>query len=130
MRGLDRLGQLASKQAQAAFRLSAYRFEQRLDYEPSDDSVLAYAQVLLGEIEQQMLATEVPEKKPRVARADVNAESNSEGNNNPSSSPKASTPNLLMNRKAKGRRVKGRIKELQNKLQAPRIVQRTYVRAT
>ena len=116
LRGLDRLGQLASKQAQAAFRLSSYRFEQRLDYEPSDDSVLAYAQVLLGEIEQQMLATEVPEKKPRVARADVNAESNSEGNNNPSGSPKASTPHQT---KGKGKKGKGRDKGTPEQASSP-----------
>ena len=42
LRGLDRLGQQASKQSQASLRLSAYRFEQRLDYEPTDASVLAY----------------------------------------------------------------------------------------
>ena len=103
LRGLDRLGQQASKQSQASFRLSAYRFEQRLDYEPTDASVLAYAQVLLGEVEQQLLA-ETPEKKPRVAKAEVTPEASGE------SQPKAPNPpkaNASGDPKGKGKKGKG-----------------------
>ena len=103
LRGLDRLGQQASKQSQASFRLSAYRFEQRLDYEPTDASVLAYAQVLLGEVEQQLLA-ETPEKKPRVAKAEANAEASGDTAPKSPNVPNKGSPG---DQKGKGKKGKG-----------------------
>ena len=103
LRGLDRLGQQASKQSQASFRLSAYRFEQRLDYEPTDASVLAYAQVLLGEVEQQLLA-ETPEKKPRVAKAEANADTSGDTAPKSPNVPNKGSPG---DQKGKGKKGKG-----------------------
>ena len=57
MKGLDRLSHLISRTGHSSFRLSSYRHAQRLDYEPTQKSVLAYAQVLLGEVEQVTIGT-------------------------------------------------------------------------
>ena len=73
MKGLDKLSHLVSRSGHATFRLASYRHSQRLDYEPSQASVLAYAQVLLGEVEQQLLGQDQGqvEKKPRLLKTQV-----------------------------------------------------------
>ena len=67
---------MISKTGHSAFRLASYRHEQRLDYEPTQRSVLAYAQVLLGEVEQQMLGQDQTqlEKRARVAKTQAENE--------------------------------------------------------
>ena len=48
----------------------------RLDYEPTQKSVLAYAQVLLGEVEQQLRGQDQAQadKRARLAKTQVNEE--------------------------------------------------------
>ena len=71
VKGLDRLGHHISKSSNAGFRLASYRHAQRLDYEPTQHTVLAFAQVLLGEVEQQLLMLDLSqaEKKARISKA-------------------------------------------------------------
>ena len=71
VKGLDRLGHHISKSSNAGFRLASYRHAQRLDYEPTQHTVLAFAQVLLGEVEQQLLVLDLSqaEKKARISKA-------------------------------------------------------------
>ena len=73
MKGLDKLSHLVAKTGHASFRLSSYRHSQRLDYEPTQASVLAYAQVLLGELEQQLLGQDhvQAEKRARILKTQV-----------------------------------------------------------
>ena len=73
IKGLDKLSHLIARSSHASFRLASYRHAQRLDYEPTQKSVLAYAQVLLGEVEQQLLAQDQgqADKRARVRRTDA-----------------------------------------------------------
>ena len=65
VKGLDRLSHHISKASNAGFRLASYRHAQFQDYEPTQHSVLAYAPVLLGEVEQQLLAQDLSQAKQK-----------------------------------------------------------------
>ena len=94
MKGLDRLSHLIAKSGHASFRLSSYRHAQRLDYEPTQKSVLAYAQVLLGEVEQQLLGQDQAqvEKRARISKAQVGQEDGLLETPEPKARPKALPP--------------------------------------
>ena len=106
MKGLDRLSHLVAKSGHTSFRLSSYRHAQRLDYEPTQKSVLAYAQVLLGEVEQQLLGQDQvqADKRARLAKAQVTEEGSVEPNAKALSlEPKGSTVGPKAKPKAKPR---------------------------
>ena len=81
VKGLDRLSRHISKTSNAGFRLASYRHAQRLDYEPTQHAVLAFAQVLLGEVEQQLLAQDLTqaEKKARLMKTQAHAQDSEAG---------------------------------------------------
>ena len=103
VRGLDRLSHHISKSSNAGFRLASYRHAQRLDYEPTQHTVLAFAQVLLGEVEQQLLVMDLSqaEKKARIMKTQAHEEEKQE------ISPKAKSvtqpPGQRANPKAKAK---------------------------
>ena len=93
MKGLDRLSHLVSRSGHPSLRLSSYRHAQRLDYEPTQKSVLANAQVLLGEVEQQLDQSQA-EKRARLAKAQVGDEAVVPEALEPKAKPKVAPPKV------------------------------------
>ena len=83
VKGLNRLSHHISKTSNAGFRLASYRHAQGLDYEPTQHTVLAFAQVLLGEAEQQLLVLDLSqapeEEKQEPAQGQIDSGSNKRG---------------------------------------------------
>ena len=70
VRGLDRLVsklfQEGKQHSSSSFRVATFKLERQLDYKPTENGVLAFAQLILGEMEAALLALP-PTTSTRVA---------------------------------------------------------------